>query len=396
MELEQQANTAGDLQERRTKALMEMDVPFDDAQRYLLPDELERFHRTLAPAADACLAGGQDSPFGDLRLDLRMIQYRACLLIIEERKQAPARRRQAEADYRRFIGEINRVISEFKQKLESERRPPFAYPPMLARYRPGSWCHLELPTPEEITEWAAPHVEKKIPAALAGLVAWNVESEVLSLPFARYELRGIPCLVWDFIVRVLATVEIGLAQATFTREFRGYKYPIDVDAHELGRCYVGPTSWCRQEGFAVPLVLLAALARGALEDEGVELTRQDASSMRFLVQGYDGEVTISTMFFRFITDICKDKPLAEGLLGVGVIGNISAGIVQKKVSALSPPATAEVPAGEASDDNAEIIAELLGMGYGPTDIKAMIDRAELPPGISLEDKVKEVMKNAHT
>jgi hypothetical protein len=189
---------------------------------------------------------------------------------------------------------------------------------------------------------------------------------------------------------------MGLAQTTFTREFSGYKYRMDVDGQELGHCYVGPASWSRQEGFAIPLILLAALARGALEDEGVELTRQDSSSMRFLVQGYDGEVTISTKFSQFITDICKDRPLAEGLLAAGVIDKITAGIVQRKVSAMSPPATAGVPSGEAGDDNSEVEARLESMGFKETEIKKMIGSAQLLPGMSIDDKIKEALKYTQT
>jgi hypothetical protein len=191
-------------------------------------------------------------------------------------------------------------------------------------------------------------------------------------------------------------VEMGLAQTTFTREFRGYKYPIDVDGQELGHCYVGPASWSRQEGFSTPLVLLAALARGALEGEGVELIRQDASSMRFLVQGYDGEVTISTKFYQLIVDVCKDKTLAEGLLAAGVIDKLTAQLVQQKISALSSPAAAKVPAGEASDDNSEVEARLGSMGFKETEIKKMIGSAQLLPGMSVEDKVKEALKYTQT
>jgi hypothetical protein len=396
MEPQPQAETVDDLKERRYEAMVEMDVPFDDAKRYLYAPEFELFCQTLAPAADANMAGGKDSPLGDLRLDPRMIAYRAWLIIIDERKQAPTIRRQAQADYLRFIGEINHRIWQFKQELQSRGKPDFAYPSTLAAYRPGSWCPLKLPTLEEVAEWAAPHIQKKIPPDLAGLVTWNVRGEVLTLPRGRFELRGIPCLVWEFIVRVLATAQIRLAQTTFTREFRGYKYSTDVDGRELGHCYVGPESWSRQEGFAVPLVLLAALARGALEDEDVELTRQDSSSMRFLVQGYDGEVAITTRFFEFIAHVCKDRPLAEGLLAAGVIDKITAGIVQRKVDALSPPATAGVPADEASDDNSEVEAALEGMGYNKTEIAEMIRSAHLIPGMSREDKVSEALKFTQT
>ena len=397
MEPELQGDAPGDLETQRASALIEMDVPLADAKRYLSLREYEYFRQTLAPAADAYLAGRKGSLPGDYRLDPRTIANRAWIMTIDERKQAPAKRRQAKADYDQFILEINHEISQFKQQLESERRPDFAYHPTLARYRPDSWCSLQLPTPEEVTKWAAPHVEKKLPPDLAGLVALNVRGEALTLPRARFELRGsTPCLLWRFTIRVLATVEIRLTQTTFTREFRGYEYPIDVDAQGLGHCYVGPASWDRQEGFAVPLILLAALARGALEDAGVVLAGQDSSSMRFLVQGYDGEVAISTKFFQFITDICKERPLAEGLLAAGVTDRITARIVQKKVIALPSPAAAGAPAGEASDDNREVEARLESMGYKETDVKKMIESLQVLPGMSIEDRIKEALKSTQT
>jgi hypothetical protein len=390
MEPEQQTEAAGHLQEQRTKALMEMDAPFDDAKRYLSSYEFEMFRQTLFPAADAYLAGG------DYRLDPRMIEYRAWLHIIDGRKQAPARRRQAEAEYRQFIGEINGVISEFKQKLESEKRPSFVYPPMLARYRPGSWCHLELPTLEKVTEWAAPHIEKKVPPDLAGLVTWNVRGEVLTLPSARYELRGIPCVVWEFIVRVLATVQMELAETTITRVFCGYEYQIPVKSQELGHCYLCPASWYRQVGFTTPIGLLAILTKGELEDEGIRVTKKDGTSISFLIHGYASEVTISTKFYQFIMDVSRDKPLAEGLQAAGVIDTLTARLVQQKISALSSPAAAKAPAGEASDDNGEVEARLGSMGFKETEIKKMIGSAQLLPGMSIDDKIKEALKYTQT
>jgi hypothetical protein len=183
-----------------------------------------------------------------------------------------------------------------------------------------------------------------------------------------------------------------LAETGITKSFYGYEFHTSVENQALGHCYVGPASWYRQVGFVTPVALLAVLAKGEVEGEGIQLTKQDRSSMSYVIAGYENQVTISTKFYQFIMDVSRDKPLVEGLRAVGVIDKLTAEIIQKKVSALSPPATAGVPADKASDDNSEVEAELENMGYTKAEIAEMIENAHLPTGMSVKDKIKKVLK----
>lgn len=393
-EQEHLSDGPGELAERRAQALMDMDAPIWDAQRYLYPWEYERFRQTLLPAADAYIAGSECRSIGDVRLDQRMIAYSFWTDIIAARKSEPAIRRLAEADYNQSVNEMDAAIWRFHQQLGTEKRPHFIPPPFLAAYRPDRWCSLRQPVPEEVARWAGPQVEKKVPPELATVITWNVRSEVLVLPSATYAVRRVPSLVWYFTIRVLATAGMRLAGTTITRSFRGYEFQMSVGRQELGNCYVGPASWSRQEGFVTPIVLLAAMARGELEGDGVELIRQDGRSMTYHVTGCDQECTISRDFRRFIMDVAKRETLAAGLLAAGVVDQLTAQIVKEKMS-VQP---AHLPVGgttTGSDrDDVQVETALANMGYAAAEIKTMMGRESTPAGTPVEDRIKAMLEGA--
>jgi len=379
---------------RRKAALREMSPPFDDAQKYLSDEERHKFLDSLCGAADAYLdskARGSYHPRAWLLND-KASGYRYWTSIIEGRAKEEALRKQAQLEYEQFRREINDSIKKMKQQLAKEKKPNFHYPPALADHRPDAWYKLKLPTKQEVEKWAQQYIGERIPHPLKDLVSWEVSWQVLTLPCAKYEVLGVPCLTWCFAVSILVWVRLRLVEKTFTKEFHGYEYTVKVGAEELGYLYLGPVEWDDQEGFSTPLRLLDMVAQGKLEDEGIEVMEHEGTSISFCVQGYDeGLTTIDGRFRQFVMDVVKDKTLAQGLLASGVIDGLTAQLVGEKVKVPLPQLGGAGANAEKTIDG-EVIAALEAMGYKKGEIKAGMDGTHLSPAMSLEEKVKAVLK----
>ena len=319
---------------------------------------------------------------------------RAWLAKIEEQ----ARRKQAEKEQEEFLQQINDTIKTFKKELSQIKKPNFSYPAWLANYHPNLWCVLELPTTEKVNGWAAPHILKRVPQALKNFVCWDIDWQVLTLPYAKYEVVGVPCLTWCFNVSVMAKVNLRLVDKTFTKEFHSYEYQMKIEAEDLGCFYLGPIEWDDQEGFSTPLALLSLVATGKVEGDGIEVMEIDGSSMSFYIRGYDEAFTeIDERFRQFLIDMTKDKTLSQGLLASGVIDELTAQLVEQKAKLPLPHAVGpQASAGQTIDDNSDVIATLEAMGYKKGEIQAGMDSTHISPAMSLEEKVKAVLKNVST
>jgi hypothetical protein len=376
---------------RRKAALREMSPPFDDAQKYLSDEERNRFLDSLCGAADAYLDGGKGCPLNDWLLDQRAGGYLLWTHTVEKRKREEARYKQAELEHSHFLKEINDTTKGFKQQLAKEKKPNFAYPLPLAEYHPDLWCELELPTREEVEKWARPQIQQKVPSVLRGFVVWDLGWWVQRLPEAKYEVLGVPCLTWSFLLKVLVKVHLRLVEKRFTNEFCGYQYDLMTVPEELGSFYLGPVDWVEREGFSTPIVVLSLLSDGKLESDGIEIVEHERSSTILHLRGYDDEfVEVKEHFRNFIVDLAKEKGLAQGLLAKGVIDGLTARLVEEKAKLSLPPVSGPEPSSEESTD--DVISALEAMGYKKGEIKAAIKAAQFSPGMSLEEKVKAVLK----
>jgi hypothetical protein len=379
--------------EKRLAALKEIAPPLDDAKKYLSDHEYQQFCDSVPGAIDAYLdikARASYHPRAWL-LDDKASGYRYWILVIEGRAREKARRKQAQLEHSQFLYEINNTIKEFKKQLVKEKKPSFHYPPALANHRPDAWYKLKSPTQQEVGKWAQQYIWERVPPQLKDLVSWEVSCQVLTLPYAKYELLGVACLTWYFAVLILVKVHLRLVEKTFTKKFHGYECTVKAGADDLGVFYLGPVEWERQEGFVTPLALLAMLAKEKLEDDGIEVVEHEGTSISFCVQGYDeGLTTIDGRFREFVIDVAKDKPLAQGLLEAGIIDGLTAQLVGEKVKVPLPQLVSAGANAEKTVDG-EVIAALEAMGYKKGEIKAGMDATHLSPAMSLEGKVKSVL-----
>ncbi len=318
------------MKEKRLKALHEVNPPVDDAERYLTDDEQEPFAYSVPDAIDAYLDGGKGCPLNDWRFDIRAHDYTRWTLTIKKRKEKEILAKNAEKDLARFIEEIKEAIDKLKKGLAKEKKPSFAYPQSLIKYLPGRWCDLDMPGTSEVEEWAEPYVWKRVPPIIKNLVSWNLTWQVLWLPRIKYELLGVPSLVWCYKAQVLIKVNLAITERIFNKQFHGHECTITVKTQDLGCFYLDPVEWGDdQEGFSTPVALLSMLSEGKLEDDGIEIIETADTRVGYIVRGYQGEyVEIDQKFRQFIIDITKDSTLAKGLLASGVIDELMADMIR--------------------------------------------------------------------
>lgn len=375
-------------------ALRAINPPNDrDVRNCLAEQDYLAFYEALGGAVGAYLNGGRGCLLGDWQLDPRMLRYKFIVAPIELAKQAEIQRMQALVESEQFVNEAHAALRTLEEEVARETKPPpFAYPPALTKYDPSSWCDLDAPTTEQVTNWATPHILKKVPPILGDFVSWKLTVKALALPRAVYVVCGVPCLAWGFTISILVRVHLELAGKIVTRTFCGYEYRLVLGTGAIGDLFLGPVGWRSRKGFTTPIALLPVLARGDVEGEGIQVMKNDRSSITFLVPGYDGEVTVSTLFRQFLMSACAGKDLAGGLHGAAIIDDLTAQILERKMGSASLVAPARASADGSTDDSLQLETALATMGYSAAEIKAMMARVHLLPGMSAEDRVRAILE----
>ena len=379
------------LKVKRTGALNEIRPPFVDGKRYLDAQEYGLFIKSLAGAADAFL--GADVKAESLIPDiwkLRAPNYSHWLLVIRERKEEETRRKQAEAEYDRYLMEINGAIKKFRESLKGRKKPSFSYPPPLAPYKPHLWHPLEV-SADGVKEWVRQNVKEKLPPLLRDFISYDVNWETLALPRGSYVDSGVPCIRWDFKILLLAQVYLRLTEKTFARQFQGYEYSTTVKAEEIGCLYLGPVEWGVQEGFAVPVSVLRLFATGALEAPGIKILSHDGVTTVYTVDGYDEDsVEVRTEFVNFIKSVSKNQ-LPQTMLSLGMVDDGTAKLLEAKWNVPLP--TSAIP--PVTPGEAEVVDKLTQLGWSEDDAKKAVAKTPFPDGASTEEAVKTILAKWH-
>lgn len=375
------------LRKKRIKALEEMGVRLEDAQKYLSGDEYQRFIRSLPGAADAFIDAGRDCALGDWRLDDRALRYFLLNDLIEKRRKEDNLRQQARVEYNKEFDSIFISIQKFHDALATSKRPEFGYPKSLAEYQPHSWCGLEQPT--GVQAWALINVLGKVPDKLKSVVTIDSSWEWIELPRCKYCVSGVPSLTWYFKRKILIKSEVSLKKATLTPAFYGYEYQIHLMAEKFGSVYLGPVEWGEREGFTTPISLLSMLGRGLVEAPGIKVVDRIPPFTTYSVQGFTGgTVKIHDNFREFIIANSYNGNYVKGLVSLGVIDEVIANLIKTKKK-LKPEDEdiSDLP------DNDEVIETLLDMGYKKPAVKKALNKTDLSGCVSLEDKIKKTIAN---
>lgn len=372
-----------ELKKKRSNALMQMNIDFDDVEKYLDSVELISFRKNAVGAADAFLDGGKGCPGDDWRYDPRATIFCNLLYRIQQRKQAEAQRiqakrdeevqqRRAEVECADYQKQIKTTIQKLKADLAKMKKPEFYYPAIFNGYVPQSWCESE--KPEGVEDWVRPIILEKLPKELKELVSWELRWEWTDVPYCTYFLDGLPSLLWRFNRNILVTVILKIKDANLTKIFQGYRYSIPINTEEMGNLYVGPEQWEEPESFTTPLILLAMLARGKMETSGVKVMDVDKPWITYKIEGFSDEVILHDDFRHFIQDIVKNISLDEALLKREMCDEDTAKLIKENLEKIQQPhETTAVFTNSEQEDEAVVVAALVKLNYQQSEAKKVAE-----------------------
>lgn len=315
----------------------------------------------------------------------------------EKARRAYEERQDREAAYSEremFRTMVTKTISDLKLSLKKER-PAFAYPPVLAKYRPEQWGNISI-SGQKIEAWAEPQIKEAIPPELRPHVSWEMDWQVLVLPKARYEAVALPCLSWSFTLSFLVKVDLHLKPYSFARNVRGYKCIVEMKADDLGCLYLGPAS-DEREGFNTPIALLRVLAQGKFEGAGVQILSCEPPFTVFEVSGFAKPVKLHDNFRKFISSFSKKQSLAVCLAALGIIDGDTVKLVGAKwdepLPSISQGSGQSNQAGAGSGFKG-VVDKLMELGMTEADAQKAVENAKLPNNVAPEEALKKVFEKS--
>lgn len=369
--------------------------PFSDAEEYLDDDEYKPFLNSVSHAIDAYLDQTEMENLYCPELWLEYSpEYTRWLSIIHSRKEKAANSKNAQMEYEQYKIHVEHLIAEVKSRLTTEKPKRFTYPKHIEPYMPDQWCELELPTKQEVVDWAKTRIKEIMPVEVLDYIKWKCSHKILTIPAANYQMLGIPCLTWTFTLWVFVTLNLYPTKEIIHKHFRGISYPLKLPNEELGYHDLGPVECDTLEGFTTPLTLLVMLSEGKIEQDGIEIISHEDQVTTYEVKGYDGEpIEIHDLFRQFLEDVCKDKPLSHGLLSAGIVDKTTASLIENK-GMIHPTKQQNIQAehGGKTDNNADVTRALEVLGYKKSEGLQMVEKAQFHENMSLEDKVQAALK----
>ena len=213
------------------------------------------------------------------------------------------------------------------------------------------------------------------------------------LPHATYEVEaGIPCLTWYFQTHILVAVNLELKKCVIRKRHPGYTVEVQAEGEKLGSVYL-PVEWLTPGSFTTPIPLLFLLSKGESEAPGITVTDRSPPFMTFAIQGLEEEVELYDGFRRFIRDICKEKPLTQALLDIGVIDVDTASLVKVKWNQPLPVSGDLGDAGGA--DLESVVAKLVELGKTEAEAKEAVETTNFPKNATIEEMVNIILQKSH-
>lgn len=225
--------------------------------------------------------------------------------------------------------------------------------------------------------------EDKVSADLRKYVGHSSEYYLFALPRAEYSLEwGVPCLDFGFELHLVVELEL-IEVKEFKDQFYGYEITAEFSGETLGRIYRifepdPPYSYWQ----TIPLSFVKSLLHGELLPDGAEVLSSGSGFTEYEVE--DFQVTIPDNFANYLVVVDKKGGLAK------------LGIIDKKTASILEHLPLEVYLTAKSIEVEKAVAKLIELGQTEAEAKKSIGTMALPPNITAEDIVEEVLKKLHS
>jgi len=334
-------------EERWWTAYKELNIPADDASKYLKTEEHEKFLDSIPEAVDAYLAKGKS-----YILDRRANDYLAWISVINNRRKKEQEKITANLAAQEYNQRLNKEIARlrsvlcpskkdlntwFEKKIGDKRYSGHNFDYVLSAEEKDSFDGA-------LVSIANKRVEQLIPNSLSQFVGIpsQYRRSYFPLPSTSYSFEGIPCLDFCFDIFAVAYVEVWLKPGKKSfgdYEFHlprieegnysvllqkpkllGYYYLV-LKPEELG----GYSFWQ-----SIPLVLLRGLLNVETKPNGITISAASDSMITYKIQRFKEEVTIPDSFAGYLRNIGS----IDEMVSMGIMTDKVADIVKSELDEL--------------------------------------------------------------
>jgi hypothetical protein len=375
-------------EERWRTAYKELNIPNDDALRYLRGEEHQEFADSILGAVDSYLAKGNSYV-----LDSRATNYLAWISIINDRRKKEQEIITANLAAQEYNERLNKEIAKlksllypgkkdlnalFKNKIKDKRYTGHNFDYVISADEKANFDGT-------LVSVANKKLEQLVPDHLRQFI--DVPSQYrriyFPLPTAEYSLEGVPCL--DFCFDIFSVAYAGIWLKPGEHTFGNYVYnlpwryekgcPVPLNEPEfIGYYYLvltpedlgGYVFWQ-----SIPLNLLKGLLRGETKPSGATISVASDDVTAYKVPKFKEEVTIPDSFASYLRNIGS----IEGMVSMDILTEKVSGIVNSELDKLKIEHEAAGLEGKVKgkDTKKEKAFQLFSEAKGPSDpeVKAL-------------------------
>jgi hypothetical protein len=384
VEAERRKNEA---EERWWAAYKELNIPADDAFRYLKSEEHQEFVDSIPAGVDAYLAKGKSYV-----LDRRANDYLVWISVINNRRKKEREKITATLVAQEYNEHLNKEIARlksvlcpskkdlndwFKKKIKDKRYSGHNFDYVLSADEKGIFDVT-------LVSVANKKLEQLVTNDLRQFI--DVPSQYrriyFPLPSAEYSLEGVPCL--DFMFDVYAVVEIrvwlkpgqkkfgdyifdlpwrgGKGYSVLLQEpkFLGYYYLV-LTPEDLG----GYVFWQ-----SIPLLLLRGLLGGETKPSGFTISATSDTAFTYKIPKFKEEVTIPDSFAGYLKSVGGIDEMAN----MGIMTEKVTGVFKSELSELKEHEALSLKGRDKGKDTKKARAfRFFSEGKGPSspEVKAL-------------------------
>ncbi len=365
-------------EERWWAAYKELNIPADDASKYLKSQEHQEFADSIPGAVDAYLAKKES-----YILDTRADDYLAWISVINNRRKKEQEKITANLAAQEYNERLNKEIARlksvlcpsktdltvlFEKKIRDKRYTGHNFDYVLSAEEKDSFDGT-------LVSIANKRLEQLIPNNLRQFIVPSQYYRIyFPLPSTNYSFEGIACLDFCFDIFATAYAEIWLkpVQKTFggyifnlpwreekgcsvilqEPELLGY-YNTVLAPEDLG----GYVFW---EG--IPLVLLKGLLNGETKPAGTTISATSDSTITYKIPKFKGEVTILDSFADYLRSIGS----IDEMVSMGIMTDKVADIVKSESGELEVEQKASLSEEKGRDSKKARAFQLFSQGKGPS------------------------------
>jgi len=394
-------------EERWWAAYKALNIPADDAFKYLKVEEHQEFADSFLGAVDAYLVKGES-----YTLDSRADDYLFWISVINSRRKKEERKTAAQFAAGEFNHRLNQEITKLTSLLDHNIKDHSIYFQKEikdSRYTSHNFDYL-LSNEERqafdniVITIARRELDKLVSNDLSQFVDKeyrHIRRTYFLLPSIDYSFKGVPCLDFSFDIFAVVCREIWLKP----RQKRFGDHIFDLPLIEEKGCSIllqQPKLLgyhylvLRPEEFGghmfwktIPLVLLEGLMNGELQPAGTTILRAWADGRTYRIMNFKEEVTILKNFENYLKKIGN----IEQMVSIGIMDQEVANIIQKNLSqSATEGRTRLFQNGQAAGfTDEELISSLTSLGFARKTAEEL--SSGVPRDLSLDEAIRFALQN---